>query len=256
MRRAVSSSRRGAACRRHRPGRPAPRRGRRPLRNRCATHGRVEAAQSLLYLARQHRSGVRVDHQRFGRDPFGIDDLVSVEQKLEIVDEAAAGAGDAVPVEKGPRLDQNLGPAGAHRVMALVDEKTVVGADDKVVFVVQRARGDANRGESAGGAHGLLPDPEDVLRPRVAGENPVADRQRLDRHLRARGQGDVRAARERHAGDLGELAQARSARSIPTSAWPCLGASGPAGANQTSRSIRSGPPRPAPAPRPWRRRAT
>ena len=102
------------------------------------------------------------------------------------------------------RLDQNLGAAGTHVIVALVDKQPVIGADQQIAGIVERARPDQDRGPFAGGARGGLADPAQRLRAVIAGQNHVALGQLLDRLLGAAGHGDHRAMGEGHAGDLGK----------------------------------------------------
>ncbi len=132
-----------------------------------------------------------------------------VEQHLEVVDEAAGGAGDGVAVHQVLGLHHHLGAAGLQPVLALVDEQALVRRQAQFAGVVQGAGGDHDGGEAAGGADGLLADPADRLGAVVAGQDHVAGAEVLDRALGAVGHGDMRAAGEGDAGEAGELGARR-----------------------------------------------
>ena len=100
---------------------------------------RDNIAQSVRQRLRQHGLGAAVDQHGFSGDPFGIDDLVAVKQQLEIIDKPAVLNAHCVAVDQMAHLDQQLGSTCAKAVFALIDEQTVVGADDQVAVIVQGA---------------------------------------------------------------------------------------------------------------------
>lgn len=110
-----------------------------PRKPRTAAFGRGIAHQLRRHLVRHGRAGAGVDQRRFRGDSLGIDDLMRVKEQLEIIDKSAVLPDHGVAVDQMTRLDQQLGPACAQLVRALIDEQAVVGADHQIVEVVQRA---------------------------------------------------------------------------------------------------------------------
>lgn len=75
----------------------------------------------------QGRAGAGINQKRFGGDPFGVNNLVIVEQDLEIIHEPAVLLIDRVAVDQMAHLYQYFGSARANAVFALVDKQAVIG---------------------------------------------------------------------------------------------------------------------------------
>src|SRR6056297_4344425 len=99
---------------------------------RAVAVARKGLGQRLAQVLGQDGAGAGIDKEGLGGDAFGIDDLVVVEEKLEVIYKAAILALHGVAIHEIARAHQQFGPPGAERIRALVDEEPVIGADQQV----------------------------------------------------------------------------------------------------------------------------